>query len=233
MLNNNNDEMISRALQSVLATDIAEYEKIPDHKFSHRFNTKMKKLIYCQPLPTMESSSKYVPLRKRVTAVILAVILMLLLMGAALTAYKLWDYYKMDDYSLYTVFNISDSLGDYPTELKERYALCVDLSDFNENVLLDEYFNYWVEYENNDGTIKIGFEQRTKESIQNIHLNTEDAIVMPMEVEVNGCRGIFFETKYESMILFWDVGDYIISLDGKGISKDELFSLAKFVQKVE
>jgi len=37
------DKIISTALMEALQADISEYEKLPDHKFSHRFKSKMKK----------------------------------------------------------------------------------------------------------------------------------------------------------------------------------------------
>lgn len=228
----NNNEMISKALCEALATDINEYKKIPDHKFSRRFRSKMKRLI-ARPFPiTNGASERHIPSKKRIVIALIAVLLSLFLMGAALVEYKLWNYYRVEDYGLYSILNIDDS-GDFPTELEERYRIGADMSEFTERVLTDEYFNYWVEYKSPDGIITINFEQYVKDAIQNIHLNTENAIDDPTETEVNGCRGVFIQTRYDNMVLIWDVGDYIISLLATGISKNELFSLAETVQKVE
>jgi len=133
---------------------------------------------------------------------------------------------------LYSILNI-DSNGNFPTELKDRYAVGADMSGFTENVYVDEYFIYGVEYKSSGKKIQINFEQCTKEAVQNELINTEDALVPPAEEEVNGCRGIFYETKAESMCLIWDVGDYIIHMSASGISKNELYALAETVQKVE
>lgn len=56
---------------------------------------------------------------------------------------------------------------------------------------------------------------------------------LPKEVKVNGCNGIYYATKYGNQTLIWDNGDYLITLTARGIGENELFELAKFVQKVE
>lgn len=226
------DKIISTALMEALEADISEYEKLPDHKFSYRFRSKMKKTISDYLSPVTEPSEKSIPLKRKIIMALLAVILLLFTTGAALTVYKLWNYYHLEDYRLYSILNI-DGNGIFPDELKERYAVGADMSEFTKNVYLDEYFGYGVEYKSSDENIQINFEQSVKEAVQNILLNTEDALKPPIEEEVNGCRGIFFETKGESMVLIWDVGDYIIYLSATGIGKNELFSLAETVQKVE
>lgn len=229
------DKIISTALMEALKADMSEYEKLPDHKFSYRFKSKMKKTIsdYLSPaIKLIEPSKKSIPLKRGIILALLAVILLLFTTGAALTFYKLWNYYYIEDYGFYSIFNI-DSNGNFPTELKERYAIGADMSGFIENVYIDEYFIYGVEYKSPDEKIQINFEQCVKEAVQNELINTEDALVPPVEEDVNGCRGIFFETKAESMCLIWDVGDYIIHLSALGIGKNELFLLAETVQKIE
>lgn len=227
-----NNEMIAKALSEALAADIIEYQKIPDHKFSRRFRSKMKKLI-ARPFPiTNDASERHIPLKKRMVIALIAVLLSLFLMGAALVVYKLWNYYRVEDYRLYSILNI-DSSGDFPIELEERYMIGADMSEFTERVLTDEYFNYWVEYKSPDGIITVNFEQYVKEAVQGMLLNTENAVDDPTETEINGHRGVFFQTRYDNMVLIWDVGNYIISLSATGVRQNELFSLANSVQKVE
>ena len=228
----NNNEIISKALWNALQEDISEYEKLPDHKFSHRFKSKMKKMISDYLSPATKPYEKSIPLKRKIVLAFIVVILLLFMTGAILTVYKLWNYYRFEDYGLYSILNI-DSGGNFPAELEEHYKIGADMSEFTENVYLDESFMYCIEYKSLDETVQINFEQSVKDAIQNMLLNTEDAIEMPTEVEINGCRGIFIETRYETMVLIWDVGDYIIYLSSSGIGKNDLFSLAKTVQKVE
>lgn len=227
-----NNEIISKALWNALQADISEYEKLPDHKFSHRFKFKMKKMISDYLSPVTKPSEKSIPIKRKIVLAFLVVILLLFMTGAVLTVYKLWNYYHFEDYGLYSILNI-DSGGDFPAELEEHYKIGADMSEFTENVLTDEYFNYWVEYKNLNGNITISFEQCVKDAVQNMLLNTENAVDEPTETEVNGHHGVFFQTRYNNMVLIWDVGDYIVSLSATGISKNELFSLAESVQKVE
>lgn len=223
-----NDEMIASALGEMLEKEIAECDKLPDHKFSHRFNRKMKNLL--QSCAVDNSHTSRLHIGKRMLVAIIAIGSLLLLMGAAATTYVLWNNFHMQDLSLYTLLNISD-VEDCPNTLEERYELTADLGGFTENVLSDDEYLYFVEYKSEEKNINISFMQQTKQGITQA-LNTEDS-APPIEVVVNDCKGIYYETRYGSRMLIWDTGDYLINLGTKGISKDELFSLAKTVQKVE
>lgn len=105
------------------------------------------------------------------------------------------------------------------------------MSEFTENVILDDELTYFVEYEDKEKGIKVSFKQDTKHGVT-MMLNTKDKDP-PIKVTVNGCNGIYYESKYGNPVLIWDTGDYLIDLSAHGVGKNELFSLAKFVQKVE
>ncbi len=223
-----NDEKIAKALEQALYDDIAEYEKLPDHKFSRGFNRKMKRMF--QEEVVAESHLSVVRRRRKLPAAVAVVCSVVLLMGAAATTYYLWNNFRMQDRGLYTLLNITD-VENCPKTLEEHYRLTADLSGFTENVIDDDELSYFVEYENKEKNIKISFQQVTKHGLTTM-LNTEGK-EPPVEVTINSCYGIYFESKYENCILIWDSGDYIINLSAHGISKNDLFVLAEFVQKVE
>ena len=222
-----NDEMIAAALEQELTDEIAECEKLPDHKFSHRFDRKMKRLM--QSDIGGNNNTSRLRIGKRLLVAIVIVGSLLLLMGAAITTYVLWDNFHLQDLSLYTLLNITD-VENCPKTLEYHYEITADLSGFTEDVLSDDEYDYFVEYRNEKHII-ISFMQQTKHGITHA-LNTGD-MDPPIEVIVNGCKGIYYETKYGSHVLIWDTGDYLLELGVKGISKNELFSLAKTVQKAE
>lgn len=220
------DEMFSTALDRALADEIAECEKLPDHKFSRGFERKMKNLLKSAAEERCTSRLRV----GRLPAAVIVIISVLLFTGAAATTYVLWNNFRLQDRGLYTLLHITD-VENCPTTLEERYRLTADLSWFTENIFLDDEYTYFVEYENKEKTIKIEFKQQTKHGISKT-LNTED-MDSPIEVTVNGYNGIYYGTKYGSHVYIWDSGDYLFELGAGGISKDELFSLTKFVQKVE
>lgn len=222
-----NDEKIALALEKALNDDIAEYEKLPDHSFSPEFERKMKALF--KNGITEEKQKSRLRIGRRLPAAVIIALSAFLLMGATTAAYVLWNNFHVQDRGLYSLLNITD-VEDCPKTLEERYELTADLSGFTKNVISDNDLSYYVEYDNIEKGIHIAFSQDTKNSA--IALNTEDAL-LPREATVNGFNGIYFETKYGTKELIWDTGDYLISLSVKGISENDLFELAKFVQKVE
>lgn len=223
-----NDEKIAMALEQALRDDIAEYEKLPDHKFSCGFDRKMKRLF--QDGLARERHTSCARVRKKLPAAVIVVISVFLITGAAATTYVLWNNFRLESRGLYTLLNITD-VENCPTTLEGRYRLTADLSGFTENILSDDEILYFVEYENKEKNIKISFQQGTKRGTA-MALNTED-MSSPIEVTVNDCNGIYYETKYGTHVFIWDTGDYFIDLEGTGIGQNDLLSLAKFVQKVE
>lgn len=224
----NNDEIFAMVLEQALDEEIAECENLPDHKFSRGFEHKMKKLLRSGIAEDQQTSSALVG--RRLPIAVIVVIVTFLLMGAAATTYVLWKHFRLQDRGLYTLLHITD-VDDCPKTLEERYRLTADLSGFTENVLSDDEILYFIEYENKEKDIKISFQQEPKYGVSKM-LNTED-MESPVKVTVNGCKGIYYETKYGSHVLVWDTGDYLIDLGAYNISKNDLFMLAEFVQKVE
>lgn len=222
-----NDEMFAKALEQALDEEIAECAKLPDHKFSRGFNRKMKELLRSGVAEDRHTSGARVG--RRLPIAVIVVIATFLLMGAAATTYVLWNNFHLQERGLFTLLNITD-VENCPKTLEERYRLTADLSGFTENVILDDELTYFVEYENKENGIKISFTQSIKKG--SYALNTED-MAQPIEITVNEFNGIYYETKYGTHVFILDIGDYLIDLEGHGIGQSELYSLAKFVQKVE
>lgn len=223
-----NNELFALALDKDLEAEIAECEALPDHTFSREFENKMNKLL--QNGFANEHHTTTTRDRKKSPIAVIMAISTFLLTGAAVTSYNLWKNFSLQDRGLYTLLHITD-VENCPRTLEDPYRLTADLNGFTENILSDDEYMFFAEYENKEKDIKISFQQETKHGVSKM-LNTEDKD-SPIEVTVNGCNGIYFESKYDHPVLIWDTGDYIITLSASGISKDDLFSLAEFVQKVE
>lgn len=222
------NEMIAAALDQALTYEIAECEKLPDHKFSHRFDQKMKKLL--QGGIGDNNNTSRLRIGKRLLVAIVIVGSLLLLMGAAVTAYVLWGNFHLRDMGTYTLFNMTD-IENCPYFIEEYYEIIADLSGFTEDIISDDKITFLVEYKNKENNVKISFLQQIKHGFT-MALNTEDTD-QPIEVTVNGCNSIYYQTKYGSHVLIWDTGDYLLELGAYGVSKNELFLLAEYVQKVE
>lgn len=226
-----NDEMIAKALIADFEREIALYEKIPHHFFSLKFRKKMK-LLMNPNHKKYEILNNKVSFKKSATIAIIAVLIMIFLTGATFAVYKMWEQFRIRDYHIYSMLYIDD-YENSPKTLEKRYYLPLNEDIYTEEVLLDECFEHWTSYKKYDSHICISFCQMTKETAEQIFINTENALVMPMEVMIGDCRGIYFETYYEEKMIIWDCGDYILDISGYGIGQNELFSLAESVQKVE
>lgn len=222
--------VFAEALRTALAEDIAEYSRLPDHRFSRRFERRMKKLL--RTPPALQLNSRRIPLRRSLVVAVLVVFLALIATGATFAVYKLWEQYRIEDEGLYSYLYISD-YENAPKTLKEKYRLGIDLSSYTERIVEDNEYSYMVEYKDTKKNITFIYEQMTKEFAEQLFLNTEDAIVKPIEIKVHENKGLYFVTYYGAHLILWDNGDYILDISAYGIGKDELILIAKSVQKVE
>lgn len=227
----NNNQLIALALQNDFDAELAMYDGMPEHRFSLRFRRRMRKLLGGG---VSEWETKRVPLRKAVTFAIITVILLAFLTGATLLIYKMWDKFQLHDVGEHS-FLVALDIEGAPTTLEDKYRLGIDLSGYSENILLDNEYEYLVEYHEVNGNRVLGFSQAIKDHYQgeSCWLNTEKAMAMPTEIIVNGCKGLTFQTYHGINVLIWDCGDYVIYLSGYNIGQNELILAAETVQKVE
>lgn len=228
----NENQLLALALQNDFDSEIAVYNNMPNHFFSLRFRKRMKRLMNVSGVPYWEL--KRIPLKKSITIALVAVILLAFFTGATLMIYRPCDKFRLQDAGEHTYLVAFDTEG-APTTLEEKYRLGIDLSGYSENLLFDDEYDYLVEYHEENGNRLIAFSQSIKSHYQDesYWLYTENAMVMPTEIIVNGNKYIFFQTKYGDMCLIWDCGDYIIEVGTYGFGKDELISMAETVHKVE
>lgn len=225
-------EMYAQALRFSMESDIAEYEKQPNHKFSRRFERRMKKLI------SQVNTLQYTPVRARMPlkkALAIAAIIVLastLLVGATIAGYKLWESFYVRDYSDFSTLYISQIEG-APKTLEEKYDIGADMSGYVRTVTFENEYMFCVDYTVSDTDKWFSFEQTTRGISEQTWLDTEDAIVMPREVTVSGYKGFFCQDKYGARVLVWDTGDYILSAGGNPISEEELMRLAESVQRID
>ena len=226
----NIDKLIAKALLNDLEKDIDQYNSLPDHHFSLRFKRKMRKLL-SGGTNSLVLKTPHFSLRKSMKLALI-VLVTALITGAAFAAYKLWDNYRIRDMRTYSFLDITN-IDDAPSTIKERYSVSVSTDGYFENVLLNDEYNYWVEYTHQKNGTAFSLQQTVKSSYQNVFLNTEDSLENPSEILISGYHGIYFETHDGEKCIIWDQGDYILDVSCYGISKCELIRIAESVQKVE
>ena len=229
----NEQDIFASALQNAVLQDLTEYQKLPDHKFSRRFNRRMKKLLN-PPQPAIELNGRHISFRRSAVIAMLAILLAALLTGATLAVYKLWASYRIEDNTLFSILCLTDTEGSLRT-LEEIYGIGADMSSYDYNTVdQSEYYNI-AHYSkmNGEHEIEVIFSQTTKEMYKKVYINTENAEVMPEEILINGYKGVYFETHNNMHDIIFTTDEYAFEILGYGISKDELISIAETVQKTE
>ena len=221
------------ALENTMNLQIAEYEKdLETHEFSRRFEKRMNKLIKRMGGGSFLLFGNRVPLRKAVQLAFL--ILILAVLAAATYAFISWNSFNVKEYDIYSLLNVTD-ISDAPVTLEERYEIGADLSEYDYEVLLDDNYIvdiYYTSLYNKNKTLY--FSQWTKESFENIRINTENSDQMPTTIEINGCIGLYIQTLKGEHLILWDNGSYFIQVFGsKEFSINELISICDSVQKAE
>ena len=173
---------------------------------------------------------RYIPFNRKLKIALIAAILAIIFTGAAFGVYTVWEKYRIKDYSLYSMLYISEPQG-VPRILEEKYEPDWDFSNYEKIVYLDIENQYLMEYQNYSDDIGVSFEQSTYEVGEQTFINTENALVMPCEITIDGYEGIYFETYYGGKVIIWCTENYVFSVTGANIGKNEL--IAESVKKVE
>ena len=221
------------ALENTMNRQIAEYENgLEIHVFSHRFEKRMNKLIKSMGGGCFVFSGRRIPLRKAVQLAFIIIILAAL----AVAAYAVisWSSFEVDEYDIFSLLNVTD-ISDAPLTLEERYEIGADLSEYESEIITDEYFIFDIDYINQYNKAKsFEFCQMTKDSFANIRIDTENALQQPTSIEVNGSIGLYVQHQNGTHFIFWDNGDYFIEVIASNeFSINELISICNSVQKVE
>ena len=221
------------ALENTMSRQIAEYEKdLETHEFSHRFEKRMNKLIKSMGGGSFVLSGHRIPLRKAVQLAF--IILILAVLAIAAYAFINWGSFNVKEYDIYSLLNVTN-ISDAPLTLEERYEIGADLSEYDYKVLANDYYIVDIYYTNLYYKNKTFlFSQRTKDSLQNVRINTENVAQMPTTIEVNGYTGLYMQTTDGEHLLLWDNGNYFIQVMGSNeFSINELILICDSVQKAE
>ena len=224
---------LKTALENTMNRQIAEYEKdLEDYEFSRRFERKINRLIKSMSGGRLVFYGRSIPLKKLVQAALLVVILAVL--ATAAYAAISWSSFRVDSYDIYSLVKKTD-IANAPLTLEERYEIGADLSGYSSEIIVEEDCAVNIFYTNKYNTDKsFEFMQMTKNLLQSMRINTEDALNEPASIEVNGEAGVLLQYKDGTYFILWDNGDYFIEITAsKEFGQDELISICNSVQKEE
>ena len=221
------------ALENTMDRQIAEYENdLETYAFSRRFEKRMNRLMKSIGRGSFVFFNRRIPLRKAVQLAF--IIILLTVLAVAAYAVISWSSFKVEEYDIYSMLNITD-ISDAPLTLEERYEIGADVSEYKAEVLLNNDYMIEVCHTNLYNENKtFDFIQMAKDSLQGMRLDTENALQKPTIIEVNGFDGMYLQHKDGSHLIFWDNGDYFIEIVASNeFNKNELILMCNSVQKVE
>lgn len=220
------NENFKKALSDALKADYEDsIPNIEEHKFSPKFEKKMRRLINRRNKPYYRIINT---VGKRVACALFAFLVASSVTVLSVKALReaFADLF-ISIYEKFSTIQSANETGTAPETIEEIYEITYDLSEFIIDYdYLDDYSRY-ITYIKDDFVIY--FEQYTKEMYDK-NVNTEDAEISTYVI--NGNEAIYFQDNHQYHVLIWDSGDYIISL-GSNIGKDALIEIAESVQKVE
>ena len=213
--------------ETAISRIIEKVPQMPDHRFSRKFEGKMKKLIqygYSEPVHYNKITVKRLFIC--ITAALIAAVIM------AFSVEAVRDFFKnfiMEVFGTHTtVQTFSDNINT-PTSIKDVYM--IDVPNGFDVIYEDEIFEWstYAHYEYRKDNDYIFFNQYVK-SKYDVNVNTENR---PLDyIEINGNDGYLVDLDKKEHYISWDNGDYIFDITGN-IGKDKLIGIANSVQKVE
>lgn len=199
------------------------------HTFSLGYRLRRREIIrsYEKGLSAPESN-RSIRLKYVFIAVIAAVVVLL----AGFGIYTAIKGYIVTEYDIYSLLYITGDKSDAPETIQKKFYLDMDMSDYATNTITDNNYAYWQEYENGD--LYISIEQTVINNAAIIRLNTEDCLIPPTAININGWDGVYFQTKHGAYDYIFNTGEYILSYvsEMSGEDIENMVKMTKFSNKL-
>ena len=223
-------DLLISAMDLIAAERYAPYTG-EEHKFSKRFERRIRRLSGKADIRLRFGRiEKRVPFRKAVTfAVIVA-----LTATVSLTALgtHLWKEFAFDSYDTHTNLDVID-YENAPSTLEDKYRITADMSKYESTIIDNDEICYMENFVCKAENIDLTFTFCTKEMLNDMRLNTEDAKVGITYLEINEYQGLYYCNHLDNHVIIWTNENYGFQIAACGISTDELKQLAESVQQVE
>lgn len=221
------DNLYTAFEETAVKRIIEKVPQMPDHKFSRKFERKMKKLIrygYSEPVHYHKITVKRLFIC--ITAAFIAAVI------TAFSVSAVRDFFKnffMEIFKTHTTVQTISDNADTPTSIDDVYK--IDIPS-NYNIIYEDKIYEWstmANYEYRKDNDYILFTQYLKSQFI-VKVNTENH---PLSyIEINGNEGYIIDLGNDEYYISWDNGDYIFDITGN-IGKNALIDLANSVHKTE
>lgn len=210
-----NEIILSEELKKAFMNDLLKNNfTYPAHSFSLRYKLRKKRIIdnnkkeqalsKAEATGFRETKAK-IPLKRSLTLAFLIIVLMAVL---EFTVYRCYSGFYVREYDIFSMLSVKYDENS-PKVLTEKFYIDMDLSEFDEKVLEDNDLIYWIQYKKDEEVIDIM--QSTLEVTVNVRLNTENAMIMPTNISVNGWDGMYYQAYDGSYVYYFNCKDYIMS----------------------
>ena len=221
-----NEEVFRNILGEALERELAEYNNVPEHKFSFHHKLAMKRILSVEK-PAPKSSVKRCKIQthslKR-SLIIAAVLVFLAVIVGAVVVFRS-ERFSGTVYDEYTRI-LSTNIEGSPKTIEYRYALASVPEGYEVVDMNTSQTDIHTVYEHKPTGNTIVLRQWVKNEFSP-NYNTEHH---PLEeVNINGNAGLcidFGDNEFQHVVVVWDNGDYIIEIYAD-LDKKTLLNLAE------
>jgi hypothetical protein len=206
----------------------------PDHKFSKRFEKRMRKIIAGNYSPNIRITPRPVSI-KRLSVCLIAALLALITFAMSVSAVRetIINFFTQ----VFTTHTVVKSESDdvYPETIEEFYEIADGLDGYEIIDIFESPYENIIDYDN--GKSKIRYKQIVKGQFK-VNINTEGYELIPIKVGEHD--GYYVDITIQKIeYLSFDNGSYDITIlvtnydNGNPIGQNALIDMANSVQKVE
>lgn len=208
------ESIFTSIIEEMAEHELASYTDMPKFKTSKKHNRAMRRIFKRYERNTRGlrpgAEIKTRTVRKRI--IVALVVIILAVFTGFTAAYFISGGFRGEVHNDNTELFPIDT-ENCPTVIEAKYYL-PELPEGFEILETDSTpFYEYIAYENNQTGQIITFTQETKTDFNPMHLNTEKAELV--EVEIKGHPGIFLDFSNDeqfSTLVIWDNGDYILEI---------------------
>lgn len=204
-MNNDFDPRFRDVLLDNMTVNI---DVIEGHIFSHRYMRMRKRILRrYRHLPAASPVGVKHQQHRLRYAIIAVIVSTALIVG--FTAWYTINGFIFKPYMTDTKIYF-DNISDYPTELRSHFYLDADMSGYSQKIISDDSVMYSLSFSDGNGN-NILIEQSTAEIYNGDSvINTENAVVAPTKVTIDGYDGFYYETYNHQHCLIIAFNDCII-----------------------
>jgi hypothetical protein len=220
-----------------LLSDEMILSKIPvasDHKFSKRFEKRMKKIIAGNYSLDIRITSKRISIKRLFVCLIAALLALITFAMSVSDVRETILRFFTQVFTTHTVVK-SDTDDIYPETIAEYYEITAGLDGYDIIDSNTSPYERNITYDNGD--IRLKYKQIVKKYFD-INMNTEGYDVIP--VKIGDFEGLYVDMSNQKIeYISFNNGSYVITIlaishnGSKTIGQYSLINLAKSVQKVE